>query len=83
MPSGWPKTEGELTEAGFARKGTSHCRSVSCRRSIVWFSTPTGNTMPMSLIKTEGARLYQPHWVDCPAAGSHKKKIDDRQGKLF
>lgn len=59
----FPKTETELSEAGYKFKSHGHCRS--CGSEISWYETPKGKMIPLDPDLAS-------HWSTCPDADSFR-----------
>jgi len=58
----FPKTEGELEQAGYEYEGTRKCSGRDCDQDIAWYRTPRGKRIPLD----EGT--LEVHWDNCPNA---------------
>jgi hypothetical protein len=66
-------TRDELESLDYSYSGESPCRG--CGALIMWFDTPFGKKIPMSVVKgTEGERpVLEAHFATCPKAASFRK----------
>ena len=62
---GFPKTDNELTKAGYTFEGKGKCKG--CGAEIEWFRTPKGKAMPID------PGTMEPHWSTCPVAKDFRK----------
>lgn len=61
----FPKTETELSAAGYVFINTGHCRD--CKAEIAWYRTPKNSSIPLE----EGT--LEPHWSTCPFADNFRR----------
>lgn len=76
----WPKTLLELAAEGYTYLETKSCRGKTCKADILWFKTPQGRLMPISLVNQpsgnlfEGEDVYEAHFAKCPDVQDFRKK---------
>lgn len=61
------KSMRELELDGYRFTGRSRCRSSRCGRTIGWWKTPSGKSLPLD------PDTLQPHWATCPGASHFKQ----------
>lgn len=72
----FPATSQGLKDGGYVYDNDANCRG--CGEPIVWYITPKGKKMPMS-VKNESTLLhgaldtYEPHFATCPNAANFRK----------
>lgn len=74
----FPDTRRDMEAVGYHYTGESKCRS--CGEPMLWFETPRGKKIPMSVVsgtESEEHRRLEPHWKSCPEADNFRKEKKD------
>jgi hypothetical protein len=67
----FPPTRDKMEEAGYKRKCYTRCQG--CRKSIEFWSTPAGKTLPMETMPDAESEAVS-HFATCPDAARFRKK---------
>jgi hypothetical protein len=78
--SKWPLTADQLTASGYKLPDfylavPVVCSGETCRARILFVTTPSGKSMPMTVEERPGQpNLYSPHFIDCPDVKSFRRR---------
>jgi len=70
-----PDTRDTLESVGYKYSGDSRCRG--CGENMLWFDTPRGKKMPMSVVsgtEDDDPQKLEPHWTVCPKRDQFRSK---------
>ena len=64
----FPKTEAELTAAGYVFKNRARCKGSECGKEILWYETPKHRMVPLD------PGTLEVHWATCPNSPNFRGK---------
>lgn len=69
----FPATRDEMEERGYSLNECDGTICKTCRTSIEFWNTPSGNLIPMDPMHEPESKAT-PHWATCPDANNFRKK---------